>query len=1583
MEPDGAPRRELAQLLLVRAKQPASLAPLPRVLCLDRLLEAAEDQQTNGDRRLRGPDGGPCVVLGRDMLLASVRIDSKALSRRHCGVYRVSENTLPHAAVSFYIRDFGAKNGTFVNWRRVPVDGTVPLLDGDVVCFGAGGMLKAGERLSEGVVAGQEPIVYKFLHTPSTPELESAPVRKTMFCSQQDVAEYTQVDCSQDEKNKETPATVPRVRFGTPVPSDSVGTEPTRVRAAAVTPLRDSPPSLPTVLKQRDSVHSTVVVNVDEIENENGEQGNETEEKVDETKGDETVCLEERKSEKEEEQGEDKKEKETPCYPVSPLPPPVLQFREERPEADPLAQEVHCRPPLYTGKLAKFSRRPHSKLSPISAPSPVVRDPPADPVESQCAEDATLLKQQHPPPAGSLNEAGSVVSLFGSEGKPNSLPQDVPPPHVDTPCPPPSLTRSSGAKQKRMGAEGRAAKTRRVEEKEDTPWPPPSVGAVAKKKKESRSRERRVREERSSNARSRRQSAIEGERGCEKRAVQVVHSPNDQPDAHSDAPTRTGRRRSDMFEPTTELRKRERLSRSHSSDADAYRLPKKRRGAMPRPAWRSVEAEDSPSPEQPEQPSESAPCAEDSCSASETKEGEEEASLHEQVPPEHTPMRRGLVSGEPSPVLDPNRTCDPTTPLPGVRGVRARELSSEVAQFEDEAQPVHIQPAGSPFKPQAEKLSRSGFQMFVAERVAGGALAKMSQKQRRIALLNRWKSLPPFQRDEYDRQAIAALERQIPGSSRRSAPETPHNQPTRRGGVPRTRVAKLQERARVRACRNALFADIEEDERQMEERMDHAESEFERGSAREAPRPPTASPVESQSQHALAVPRGGIAQFAAAQRCSKVTDERRVSSRFLGAGGTKAVFIPSSISKLLKEHQVRGVRFMWKQVVSIPDAMRAAAHSEGRDPDDVGFSGCVLAHGMGLGKTWTSIAFMLMWLRTGRAPQLLVIAPKSTLRQWEAEWQTWSRRANHECPEIYVVESSKKARASIEKWAFEGGVLILSYALYVRFTCPPAPKSPCRAGEKEAIDREAERVQRASQFAFEEDEAEQREVEEAARDAARLADGVQERERIERERVAQLMVTSAALVIVDEGHKISSPSGAFTRALHLLRTRDRIVLSGTPMLTKMREYHTMIDFVRPGYFGRTELEQIYARASNPSDDAARTELSLIIRDVVQRIPSSRLQLELPPLREYILYVNVSTLQRNLHQALEVAERERALRQRRGPGSKSRALFAMGVLQRICLHTELAREFVINSGVPDPDAPPEEGDDFDIARQSVRGGGVVSRDGRDFSWASALFATNRSTEAIMRSNPRVLVLLKAVQHVIQLGEKCLVFCDSAALLRQLESPLQTLRVPSLRALAGASKAMRRDVHYHVLDGSLSTTRRQQLCEDFNDPNSCSCICLVSTRAAGLGVNLTGATRVFLYGASWNSQTDIQAIHRAYRYGQDRPVSVYRLLARGTVEEFIFNRATGQDACEVALENLQSFGPDTDTDWSRFARHDTVLQRWQESRVSRHLISAVIPSNSLQSPFDPLDSDGDEVSGEEEPVESGDSGFSFVEDDESRD
>lgn len=60
-------------------------------------------------------------------------------------------------------------------------------------------------------------------------------------------------------------------------------------------------------------------------------------------------------------------------------------------------------------------------------------------------------------------------------------------------------------------------------------------------------------------------------------------------------------------------------------------------------------------------------------------------------------------------------------------------------------------------------------------------------------------------------------------------------------------------------------------------------------------------------------------------------------------------------------------------------------------------------------------------------------------------------------------------------------------------------------------------------------------------------------------------------------------------------------------------------------------------------------------------------------------------------------------------------------------------------------------------------------------------------------------------------------------------------------------------------------------------------MLTTRVGGLGVNLTGANRVIIYDPDWNPATDTQARERAWRIGQDKQVTIYRLLAAGTIEE----------------------------------------------------------------------------------------------------
>jgi SNF2 family DNA or RNA helicase len=98
------------------------------------------------------------------------------------------------------------------------------------------------------------------------------------------------------------------------------------------------------------------------------------------------------------------------------------------------------------------------------------------------------------------------------------------------------------------------------------------------------------------------------------------------------------------------------------------------------------------------------------------------------------------------------------------------------------------------------------------------------------------------------------------------------------------------------------------------------------------------------------------------------------------------------------------------------------------------------------------------------------------------------------------------------------------------------------------------------------------------------------------------------------------------------------------------------------------------------------------------------------------------------------------------------------------------------------------------------------------------------------------------------------------------------------------------------GSTSSVDRDIRIEQFQDPNGGKFIFLLSTRAGGLGINLHGANNVIIYDSDWNPQVDLQAIDRAHRIGQTRPVNVYRFvtegilyLMKGTVEEKIVERA----------------------------------------------------------------------------------------------
>ena len=105
-----------------------------------------------------------------------------------------------------------------------------------------------------------------------------------------------------------------------------------------------------------------------------------------------------------------------------------------------------------------------------------------------------------------------------------------------------------------------------------------------------------------------------------------------------------------------------------------------------------------------------------------------------------------------------------------------------------------------------------------------------------------------------------------------------------------------------------------------------------------------------------------------------------------------------------------------------------------------------------------------------------------------------------------------------------------------------------------------------------------------------------------------------------------------------------------------------------------------------------------------------------------------------------------------------------------------------------------------------------------------------------------------------------------------------------------------VKYEYLDGS--TRDRQAHVDAFQTDPDCG-LFLISLKAGGLGLNLTAAEYVFLLDPWWNPAVEAQAVDRAHRIGQTRPVFAYRLIARNTVEEKVLELQNSKRALADAI------------------------------------------------------------------------------------
>ncbi|MFO0679457.1 MAG: DEAD/DEAH box helicase [Polyangiaceae bacterium] len=156
-----------------------------------------------------------------------------------------------------------------------------------------------------------------------------------------------------------------------------------------------------------------------------------------------------------------------------------------------------------------------------------------------------------------------------------------------------------------------------------------------------------------------------------------------------------------------------------------------------------------------------------------------------------------------------------------------------------------------------------------------------------------------------------------------------------------------------------------------------------------------------------------------------------------------------------------------------------------------------------------------------------------------------------------------------------------------------------------------------------------------------------------------------------------------------------------------------------------------------------------------------------------------------------------------------------------------------------------------------------------------------------SSSKIERVLEALEECVADGHKALVFSQWTSLLDLVEPHLRNAEIPFTR-----------------LDGS--TRDRSGVVAGFQDEGGPP-VMLVSLKAGGTGLNLTAADHVFLLDPWWNPAVEDQAADRAHRIGQDRPVMVYRLVAKDTVEERIFAlQAKKRELADVALGEANHAG-----------------------------------------------------------------------------
>lgn len=506
----------------------------------------------------------------------------------------------------------------------------------------------------------------------------------------------------------------------------------------------------------------------------------------------------------------------------------------------------------------------------------------------------------------------------------------------------------------------------------------------------------------------------------------------------------------------------------------------------------------------------------------------------------------------------------------------------------------------------------------------------------------------------------------------------------------------------------------------------------------------------------------------------------------------------------------------------------------------------ILADEMGLGKTIQVIAFLAYLRERLNMPgHHLIIVPASTLDNWEREFDIW-------CPEIRILQyyGNQDIRAQIRNYVCKN-----PHEVDVVLTTYNVAQNP-----------DDRRLFKKLKFEY---------------------------------------------LIFDEAHMLKNMKSSRYQSLIKIRSKRRVLLTGTPLQNNLVELMSLLVFTMPRMFMSkiSHVEAMFSTASR--DEGGRTQFERerieqakrIMRPFVLRRLKCDVLKDLPKKKEEVVRVKMTADQAKLYQRL-VDSFKREIKEHSHEILDDDSSFAMDAhddpkkgagmlmaMRKLANHPLLVLNLYTKDKLKKMAALMlKEPTHCDANKDLIYEDMCVMHDFELHKLClnfKSIEQFKLDDEVIVRSG-KFQYLDKLLANLKKNKERCLLFSQFTMMLDIFESYLEI-----------------RGYNFLRLDGATKVSERIELIDEFND-NEDVLVFLLSTKAGGLGINLTAANTVVLHDIDFNPYNDKQAEDRSHRMGQTRDVKVYKLIGEGTVEEGMLDIANeklklGKDMSEQDQEN----------------------------------------------------------------------------------